>query len=443
MLRIWTDSQQAGFLDRHGNRGGTFAYEPELATARAVSVTMPVRLASWNSSDGLLPIFDMNLPEGVLRARLSASFANSSRSSPSGSFDDIDLLAVVGGAQIGRIGCSPAETELSDDVPFQSIDEIIKAERGGELYEHLLRTFARHSGISGVQPKVLIRGLQDQPPSVSVRQPQGVRPATHIVKLWDSKELPELAANEYFCLCAARKAGLVVPGFQLSENGHALVIERFDLKADGSYRGFEDFCVLNGLTSAKKYDGGYETRLFKRASDFIEVEGRRIELERLFRLFVLNCALRNGDAHLKNFGILYDDVVGPAMLAPVYDLVTTDAYIPDDPMALTLNGSTMWPDKRALVVLAQSRCDIATREIGQILEQTADALCDVMADVKRYFSEVAAHPEIGDRMLNAWETGIAMSLERSDDRMLLLSGAPTSKKPARKQRRRPKAAPKR
>jgi hypothetical protein len=64
-----------------------------------------------------------------------------------------------------------------------------------------------------------------------------------------------------------------------------------------------------------------------------------------------------------------------------------------------------------------------------------------MADVKRYFSEVAAHPEIGDRMLHAWETGIAMSLERSDHRML--SSAPTGKKPARKQKHRPKAAPKR
>jgi len=438
MLRVWTDSRHAGFLDRHEEVGATFAYEPELATARAVSVTMPVRLASWNSSQGLLPIFDMNLPEGVLRARLSASFAK-----PSKSFDDIDLLAVVGGAQIGRIVCSPADAEPSDDVPFQPIDEIIKAERGGELYEHLMQTFARHSGISGVQPKVLIRGVPDQSPSGSELRSPGVRPATHIVKLWDSNELPELAANEYFCLCAARKAGLVVPGFQLSENGHALVIERFDLKPDGSYRGFEDFCVLNGLTSAKKYDGGYETRLFKRASDFIDVEGRRTALERLFRLFVLNCALRNGDAHLKNFGLIYDDVVGPARLAPVYDLVTTDAYIPDDAMALTLNGSIFWPDKRALVVLAQSRCDIATKEIGQILEQTADALCDVMADVKRYFSEVAAHPEIGDRILSAWETGIAMSLERSDDRMLLLSGAPGGKKPARKQKRRPKAAPKR
>jgi serine/threonine-protein kinase HipA len=440
MLRVWTDSRHAGFLDRHEEHGATFAYEPELATARAVSVTMPVRLASWNSSSGLLPIFDMNLPEGVLRAQLSASFSPGGR--PSSNFDDIDLLAVVGRAQIGRMRCSAADAELSEDVPFQSIDEILKAERGGELTRHLLQKFARHSGISGVQPKVLIRGVQDQ--SLSMSEPSHSRgSATHIVKLWESTELPELAANEYFCLCAARKAGLAVPGFQLSENGQALVIERFDLKADGSYRGFEDFCVLNGLTSAKKYDGGYETRLFKRASDFIEVEGRRTALERLFRLFVLNCALRNGDAHLKNFGLIYDDVAGPATVAPVYDLVTTDAYIPDDAMALTLNGSTLWPDKRALVVLAQSRCDIATKEIGQILEQTADALCDVMADVKRYFNEVAAHPEIGDHMLNAWETGIAMSLERSDDRMLLLSGSPNRKKPARKQRRRPKAAPKR
>jgi len=121
MLRVWTDSRHAGFLDRHGNRGGTFAYEPELAVARAVSVTMPVRLASWNSSSGLLPIFDMNLPEGVLRARLVASFANSSGSLPSGSFDDIDLLAVVGQAQIGRMRCSAADAELSHDVPF-SVD---------------------------------------------------------------------------------------------------------------------------------------------------------------------------------------------------------------------------------------------------------------------------------------------------------------------------------
>jgi len=50
-------------------------------------------------------------------------------------------------------------------------------------------------------------------------------------------------------------------------------------------------------------------------------------------LIVLNCALHNGDAHLKNFAIVYDDVQGEARLAPVYDLVATSVYFPKDSLA--------------------------------------------------------------------------------------------------------------
>jgi hypothetical protein len=50
--------------------------------------------------------------------------------------------------------------------------------------------------------------------------------------------------------------------------------------------------------------------------------------------------------HLKNFGIVYDDVLGEARLAPVYDLVTTSIYLPKDSLALTLNGTTQWPDSK-------------------------------------------------------------------------------------------------
>lgn len=45
------------------------------------------------------------------------------------------------------------------------------------------------------------------------------------------------------------------------------------------------------------------------------------DLERLFRLIVLKCGLRNGDAHLKNFGVVCEGVQGAVRLAPVYDLV--------------------------------------------------------------------------------------------------------------------------
>jgi serine/threonine-protein kinase HipA len=79
------------------------------------------------------------------------------------------------------------------------------------------------------------------------------------------------------------------------------------------------------------------------------------DLEKLFTLIVLNCALRNGDAHLKNFGMVYEDVLGAARLAPVYDLVTTAVYLPNDRMALTLNGNTQWPERRALQRLGETR----------------------------------------------------------------------------------------
>ena len=110
----------------------------------------------------------------------------------------------------------------------------------------------------------MIRGREEhaEPP-----EHYNVRGATHIVKLWHVDEYPDLAANEFFCLSAARTAGLLVPKFELSEDGTALVVERFDRYENG-YLGFEDFCVLNGLRTDQKYSGGYETRLFRRLREF-------------------------------------------------------------------------------------------------------------------------------------------------------------------------------
>ena len=70
MIRVWTDAAEAGLLDRNGARGSTFAYQPGALPARAVSVTMPVRLASYDVPFGLLPIFEMNLPEEIGRAHV-------------------------------------------------------------------------------------------------------------------------------------------------------------------------------------------------------------------------------------------------------------------------------------------------------------------------------------------------------------------------------------
>lgn len=402
MLRVWVDNASVGLLDRHG-RGSAFAYDVRARESDAVSITMPVRTASWDVPVGLLPIFDMNMPEGALREILTRRFAKAT-----GNFDNFDLLGVVGRSQIGRLRYSAPDANPEQDVPFQSVDEILKARRGGELYEHLLERFAEHSGLSGVQPKVLIRAEVEEP-ELRDRLSASVRGATHIVKFWDPNEYPELAANEFFCLSAARDLGLTVPDFDLSDDGAALVVKRFDLRPDGGYQGFEDFCVLNALVSADKYSGSYETRLFKRVGEFTGAN-RRAALESLFRLFVLNCAIRNGDAHLKNFGLSYDDATEDANLAPVYDLVTTRAYIRMDAMALTLGGTTRWPDRRKLVQLGQTRADLGAKQVSEILEATADSLARQAVLVQRYFIERSKHPAVGQAILEAWQDGVSNSL---------------------------------
>jgi serine/threonine-protein kinase HipA len=402
MMRVWSDGKKAGVLDRLGTRGASFAYEPGALADRAVSITMPVRVPSYDSKFGLIPIFEMNLPEGALRERLTRSFAKAT-----GTFDDFDLLQIVGRTQIGRIRYSALNQDLSEEVPFQSIDEILKARRDGELFAYLLEKFAAHSGLSGVQPKVLIRARDEKLSAPSGRRSPSILSATHIVKLWDENEYPELAANEFFCLQVARATGLDVPPFEMSADGGALVLQRFDLRND-HYLGFEDFCVLNALGTAEKYKGGYESRVFRRLRDFVSPSDAGTQLEKLFRLFLVNCAIRNGDAHLKNFGITYSHIKGRVELAPVYDIVTTWAYVPNDPMALTLDGSTRWPDQKALIRLAQTRADMSLKSIQEHMVATADAMSTITPKIRRYFAEREAG--VGARMLSAWNTGIKESL---------------------------------
>jgi len=406
MIKVWTDAAESGLIDRHGERGSTFAYLPGTPAVRAVSVTMPVRLESWTVPFGLLPIFEMNLPEGALRERLRLAFAKAT-----GTFDEFDLLSVIGRSQVGRIRYTGDREQLHEDVPFQSVDEILERRRGGDLFRYLLEKFASFSGISGVQPKILIRDEKAfaEMEQTEHRLSQSYKGATHIVKFWEH-EYPQLAANEYFCLTVARKCGLDVPPYRLAEDGMALVIDRFDLRMDGTYRGFEDFCVLNARRTDEKYRGSYETSVMKRFSQFANSTHVAEDMEKLFTLIALTCALRNGDAHLKNFGIVYDDVQGEARLAPVYDLVTTSVYLAKDSLALTLNGSTNWPSAKDLRKFGETRTGAAPAKVRSILERGHEAIQDTAKEVHSYIEQHPEFEELGKRMLQEWETGAATAL---------------------------------
>lgn len=410
MMKVWTDGAEAGLLDRHGTRGSTFIYLPDVARARAVSMTMAVRLSSWDVQFGLPPIFEMNLPEGALRERLRLAFAKAT-----GTFDEFDLLGIVGRSQVGRIRFTGRTEPLREDVPFQSVDEILGQRRGGDLFRYLIDKFASFSGISGVQPKILVR---DEGASVPLskethRLSQSYRGATHIVKFWEQNEYPQLAANEFFCLKVAEKCDLDVPPHRLAEDALALVIDRFDLRPDGTYRGFEDFCVLNARRTDEKYRGSYETSIMKRFVEFASSPHVGEDLERLFTLIVINCALRNGDAHLKNFGTVYDDVQGEARLAPVYDLVTTSVYLPKDSLALTLNGTTRWASAKELQRLGETRMGASPARVREILERIYGAISDTSKELRAYIKDHPEFEDIGSRMLHEWDQGAALSLRRA------------------------------
>lgn len=404
MIKVWTDGDEAGLLDKNGVRGSTFVYPSETSKQRAVSLTMPVRTSSYNMDYGLVPIFDMNLPEGALRERLRLAFAKAI-----GKFDDFDLLTIVGRSQVGRIRYTGEKEKLNEDVPFQSVDEILASRRGGDLYAYLIEKFAQYSGISGIQPKVLVRDEKSSAALSRERISPSYRGATHIVKFWEPNEFPQLAANEYFCLSVAKRCGLDIPPFKLAVDGTALVVDRFDLRPDGSYRGFEDFCVLNAKGTAEKYSGTYETSVIRRFQEFARSPEAPSDVEKLFTLITLNCVLRNGDAHLKNFGVLYDEVLGEPRLAPVYDLVTTSIYLPSDTMALTLNGTTNWPDAKALLRVGLTRVGTPAK-IREIFERISEALSQTVPDVRSYIQEHPDFKEVGESMLGEWEKGRSLSL---------------------------------
>lgn len=105
-------------------------------------------------------------------------------------------------------------------------------------------------------------------------------------------------------------------------------MERFDL-VEVTQLGFEDMAVLMGKTDRhdEKYQSSYEA-LAKAVTLYCGDEHRMDSLRRLFDYVGLSVMVRNGDAHLKNFGVLYDHPAArtTARLAPLYDVVTTSAY---------------------------------------------------------------------------------------------------------------------
>ncbi|MBC3303100.1 type II toxin-antitoxin system HipA family toxin [Pseudomonas sp. SWRI18] len=402
-LNIGVSGILAGILGRseENRHDSVFSYNQAIAEKDAVSLTMPVRLESYTWTYGIHPLFEMHLPEGHLKAELVRRFSKSVRG-----FDDFALLGIVGPHQLGRI--SVTQASAGESLPEIKLSNLLMYDGAKDLFDDLMKTYAAYSGVSGVQPKVLVRDAGDTDPDVACLTHRG---ATHLVKAFNDSDFAQLAANEFFCLRAAFHTGLEVPECQLSQQGKFLVVKRFDIR-DGAYLGFEDMCVLSGRGTDKKYDGSYQgcAKLIKA---YVPPSRVTKALEDFFLMVALSAAIQNGDGHLKNFGLLYEHCAEDAdvWLAPAYDLVTTTVYQPNDIMGLLLGGSKAWPKRKLLVQFGRNSCNLTEARCNELLARVRSGMNRAMLELSDYRSTHPAFEAVGEKMAAAWAAGLARSIE--------------------------------
>lgn len=365
----------------------------------ALSLTMPPRPDGYRGNI-IPPVLAMNLPEGFLLDRVMARYRKAMDVN-----DDMNLLALTSTPAAGRVWAhAPAEGDDSEPAPPPvSLRDLLAAPGTEALFDELVERYAISSSVSGVQPKVLVARARTPGRSKVKRAPPFERSAIHapdlIVKSAGA-EYPGLAENEFLCMSIARAAGLDVPEFWLSEDRLLFVIRRFDLAADGRYLGFEDAASLTGRHPRDKYNAPY-SEVARAIADFCAPRHRPISLERFFRQLVFCCVTRNGDAHLKNWGVLYGDpstADDDARLSPVYDLVCTVVWIPRDTLALGLYGSKAWPDRRRLEKFGRDHC--ALDNPGAIIDETVERSLAFKPDARtKMWKAIRAEMERAGRAL--------------------------------------------
>jgi serine/threonine-protein kinase HipA len=393
-VNVFAGGALAGRIDRSDLEEDVtlFTYRKACPAEAAVSLTMPVRADQYDTAIGLLPIFDMNLPEGALKERLLSQFA---KAIPE--FDDLDLLSIVGASQIGRLSYFEDEP-LASDVPEQDLDQILNHRGSSDLFAYLLERYATYSGISGAQPKVLVRA--EQAPNRLAH-----RGATHIIKAFDAAEYPELAANELICTQGAAAAGITTARLELSRSRRFLVAERFDIGPGGAYLGMEDFCVLDGRRAHGRYDGSYEN-IARRISAFVSPSALEHARQQYCLMVAYACTIENGDAHLKNFGVLYDNPSADIRLAPAYDMLSTTPYLPRDTLALTLDGSKRFPSRAQLFHFVRQVMGCRPQVATTLLDQVAQGVASAIGAAAAYGKEHKQARGFTERLIAAMRRGM-------------------------------------
>lgn len=384
-LNAWFENRLVGYLWRNPAGAIGFRYEPAWIDSGGfpISCSLPLAPDEISSADSTAHRFFANLlPEGGVREQLVRDLKIPNT--------DFDLLRAIGGECAGALSILSVERSPADDRDYRPLQE-----------EELAQLITRHGRIhavlpENVRPRLSLAGAQDKCPVLYgdglYSLPQGEAPTSHILK-FEVRDYRHLPAYETFTSYLAKQIGLPAVDIELASTGKQFYSrsERYDRLWDGNGKirrlHQEDFCQALGYGHERKYqeDGG---PTFSQCLALLrEVSSDpAIDTQHLLRWQIFNVLAGNSDGHAKNLSLLYLEN-GDVRLAPFYDLICTRAIDRiDHRLAFAVGGQR---DPGIITVKhwdsLAAECDIGSRFLRRLLEDTAASLIEQFNETKALF----------------------------------------------------------
>lgn len=320
-LDVYLCDCAVGTLMRSDSGGLSFKYRREYLEGNAIplSATLPLDAETYGERD-IAAFFSNLLPDESVRQKI----ADILHLTPE---DTFGLLRMIGADCAGAVAFHEPETfSLTSTQPnYRGLTESEASLLLTDLSNRPLGIGDDFRGISGAgaQDK-LIACVRDG----KILLPLNGTPSTHIIKPGIDR-FPESVFNEWFCMRLSNACGFETAECDILEIGGMpyYVTTRYDRETqDGTTKRLhqEDFCQLLKCRPEIKYQdqGGPSIVDCIRMLQALRLPSSDVIgfIDRV----VFNFLIGNGDAHGKNFSVLYR--TRAPRLAPVYDALCTTVY---------------------------------------------------------------------------------------------------------------------
>lgn len=345
----------------------------------------------WSTNHKLHPTLSNLLPEGALRELIAQGLKVHVD-------NEFQLLSYLGGDLPGALVAEPMEPE---DIPANLLSAYGKPKAIKFKNVHRENKFS----LAGIQMKFSMK-QKDGRYNLS----KGDALGDWIVKT-PSTKYKNVPDNEFTAMTLASLAGVNVPEIKLVELDKldnlppinlpdeklAFAIKRFDRNNDQRIH-MEDFAQVLVKYPHEKYKSASYEQIAKILYNY-SGDGLA-DTQQFARRLLVNILLANGDAHIKNWSLLYSNKITPR-LSPAYDIVTTSVYIENERQyALNLGKTKEWYEVTyANFELWAKRAEVPWRAIKPHLDETMDKARSLWPEQIKYLPMNEEHK---DRLKAHW-----------------------------------------